>query len=249
MKNRKWLKIILIAFGTLALLAIAAFFYFNKPVPEGKPGADADAFATAMLEAVHHDAWQKTGAIRWTFAGRRSLLWDKERHFTRVRWNENEVFLDIDERVGTAYAEGAEMTGEKAKELLDEAWKIWVNDAFWLNPVSKVFDSGTSRELVDLENGNQGLKITYDSGGDTPGDSYLWEVGPDYVPLNWKMWVSIIPVGGTEASWEKWITLSTGAKISTFHKMAAFDLELTEIKAANTLLALEGTDIFEGKIN
>jgi hypothetical protein len=59
------------------------------------------------------------------------------------------------------------------------------------------------------------------------------------------MWVSIVPIGGLEVSWEGWVTLSTGAKISTRHRWGPVELALTDVAAAPTLDALmPGSDPF-----
>ena len=59
------------------------------------------------------------------------------------------------------------------------------------------------------------------------------------------MWVSILPVGGVRTSWEEWVTLATGAHISTRHRIAFFTLEIGDVAGAAALedLAL-GPDPF-----
>ena len=68
----------------------------------------------------------------------------------------------------------------------------------------KAFDPGTSRALLKLPNGNDGLLVHYNSGGVTPGDTYLWHLDENGLPVAWQMWVGIIPVGGMQFSWEDW---------------------------------------------
>ena len=130
--------------------------------------------------------------------------------------------------------------------LLDPALQIaWVNDAFWLNPLAKLRDEGVSLAVVD-DDGEESLLVSYASGGLTPGDAYLWRVGPDGTPTAWKLWVSILPIGGVETSWEGWVTLDTGARISTRHAgPLGLTLELTDVEGATTLDALvDGPDPF-----
>jgi hypothetical protein len=246
-KTKGWLKWVMVFVG-LVIIGLAILYYTSDtPRPTGIQGAEADALAESMLKAVNDEAWQLTGAVSWTFAGKRDLIWDRKRHYTKVNWAGYEVYVDINTKRGAAFENGAQKEGAEAEELIDKAWKIWVNDAFWLNPVSKVFDPGTSRSLVGLENGKKGLLIEYSSGGATPGDAYLWELDDNNLPVNWKMWVSIIPIGGMDTSWEDWQTLETGVKISTTHVMPVMTLKISNVKTAVDLIELAGEDIFEGK--
>jgi len=72
--------------------------------------------------------------------------------------------------------------------------------------------------------------VTYNSGGSTPGDSYLWHFDDTGKPTHFQMWVSILPIKGLEASWNDWTTTETGAMLPTFHKMLVLGIELENIK-------------------
>lgn len=232
--------------GAAALLLVSAggcFAALSDPLPTpaaGTSAEDADALAREIERAVGAEAWAQTGAVQWTFAGRNEHLWDKERHLARVRWKDTEVLLDLTRRDGQATVKGEPVYGDEAAELFEDAWARWANDSFWLNPLVKLFDEGTSRAIVPLDGGGQGLLLTYSSGGVTPGDSYLWILGEDGRPTAWKMWVSVIPVGGVETSWEGWQQLSTGAWVSTAHKGLGLTLEVTGVQGAATLAELTG---------
>ena len=228
----------------LAGAAAALVLVVDEPLPAGKSGPQAEALARRLLEAVDYAAWQRTGAVRWTFAGR-GHLWDRESHLARVRWDDLEVMVDLDRRAGRAWRGGNPLSPAEAAEQVDTAWGYWVNDAFWLNPVVKLFDPGTVRQLVPQPGGEPGLLVTYTAGGDTPGDSYLWIPGPDGLPRAWKMWVSILPVGGIRTSWEGWTMLATGARVATRHRIFFLTLELADVAGAATLAELEpGPDPF-----
>ena len=206
-----------------------------------------------MMAAVNHPAWERTGAVRWTFRGNRHHLWDRERQLARVRWDDVEVLVDLTTREGLAFRGGREVPEPKASKLVRKAWEAWINDSFWLNPISKLFDDGTVRGLVAVEGGvrppGRGLLVEYTSGGATPGDAYLWLVGPDGLPVRWKMWTSNIPIGGARASWEGWIELATGARVATAHKLAIGRVDLEDVAGAATLEELEpGPDPFAALI-
>lgn len=152
-----------------------------------------------------------------------------------------EVLIDINNRAGYV------LTGDSEtdlKEVCAKAWRYWCNDSFWLNPVSKIFDAGTERRLVDWH-GDDALLVTYTSGGATPGDSYLWLLDENNRPKSWKMWVSIIPIGGLKFSWDEWAILETGAQISTHHYNPLRTIRIHEPVAAFHLSQLANEDIFE----
>lgn len=228
----KWLKRIgIFLLGLIAILAIL-FFVYNESKPVGTKGPEAEALAKKMLAAIDQTAWDSTTYVQWTFKGMHSFLWDKDRHFVKVTWGENEVLLNTKKVDGNAYVKGVEQSGEAANKLIQDAWNYFCNDSFWLNAPAKVYDPGTERSLVTLDDGSQGLMVSYASGGVTPGDSYLWLLDDNGRPKSWKMWVKIIPLGGMEFSWEKWEKLSTGAQIATFHTSSILDLDISNLKGA-----------------
>ena len=241
-KPRRWLRLALLAvlLPVVALgLTVAAL---ADPRPEGTPGPEAEALAHAMMAAIDHDAWEQTRAVRWSFRGNRHHLWDRDRQLARVQWNDVEVLVDLQTTTGRAWKNGKEVEGAKADKLVQKGYEAWVNDSFWLNPVSKAFDDGTERSLVSQDDGTRGLLVEYTSGGVTPGDAYLWLLGDDDLPVGWRMWTSNIPVGGARASWEGWTTLATGVKVSTRHKLAIGTLEIGEPQGAASLAELEPGD-------
>ena len=244
----RWLKrLFLLGFVLILLIVIGLFITIkttSEPRPEGQPGPQADALAEAMMQAIGHENWEQTGAVRWRFRGKNDHLWDRKRHLARVRWDDVEVLINLSTRKGRATRAGTPVPAEELEPLLQKAWAYWANDSFWLNPVSKAFDDGTRRALVDLEDGRKGLLVSYESGGVTPGDAYLWILDENNQPVAWKMWVQIIPVGGLETSWEAWSELKTGVRVSSLHKTPLGDLRLDNIEAATTLAELEPNDPF-----
>lgn len=233
---------IVIAFVMLMFLGL--YLAMRHPMPATTTGPEAEARGRAMMAAVHADAWERTGAVRWTARRGTDHLWDRTRSYDRVRYGEYEVLLDIAHRSGIARRRGVALAGPDRAAAVDRAWKLWANDSFWLNPVVKLFDDGTTRSITTVD-GAPALRVQYASGGVTPGDSYLWILGPDGRPTRWRMWVSILPIPGIEVSWEHWVQLSTGAWVATQHRMGPLPIELTNIAAAETLAALEaGPDPF-----
>jgi hypothetical protein len=215
----------------------------HPPTPT-TPGPDAEALAHQLVAAVDGDAWARTGAIRWTVQGRKHL-WDRQRGLARVEWRKNRVLLDTSTRKGRVWREGAELgDGADKQQLLDKAYALWINDSFWLNPVVKAFDDGTSRSRGHV-GGERALLVSYASGGLTPGDKYLWILGDDARPVAWRVWVKILPVKGVQFSWEGWTRLPTGAWIATSHKALGLDaVHLVDVAAGATLHDIEADDPF-----
>ena len=230
-KLLKWLAIIL---GIILLIGLILFLVFNKKEPQGSKGQAAEALTQKMFAAINKPAWDSTKYVQWTFTGINHYLWDKEQHLVQVKWGDNRVLLNPNEISGKAYVNGVLQEGDKAYKLVRKAWSNFCNDSFWLNAPAKAMDPGTERSIVKLEDGRDGLKIKYSSGGVTPGDAYLWILDDTGRPTSWKMWTQIIPVGGVEFGWNDWKETSTGAMLSTLHK-GLFNLKIENVKTGQSL--------------
>lgn len=243
-----WLRVLkggILALAAILALATIAFLIVNEPVPQGEQGFQTERFASRLMATIDHSAWLSTGAVQWNFDDRQQHLWDRRRNYARVRWVDVEVLIALDRKIGLVYRNGEKLSPEASIPYLNQAYKHWANDSFWLNPISKIMDPGTVRSLVTLDDGKQGLLVTYTSGGVTPGDSYLWLLDENGLPRAWKMWVAIVPIGGLEVSWEGWQKLDTGVMISTQHRLPIGELSLKDVRAARTLPQLvPGNDPF-----
>ena len=234
------------ALAIVALILTGAFVVLDEPRPRGVSPEEGEVLTDAMWSALGGAGWERTGAIRWTFgpSGARHL-WDRERNWARVRWDDVEVQVALDEPSrGVVTRGGRPLSGDEAREIVREGWARWVNDSFWLAAPFKARDRGTTRSVVRLE-GDDALLVEYASGGVTPGDAYLWLLAEDGTPRAWRMWVSVLPLGGLETSWEGWVTLPTGARIATRHALGPFTMEMADVEGAATLAELEpGEDPF-----
>ena len=47
------------------------------------------------------------------------------------------------------------------------------------------------------------------------------------------MWVSIIPIGGLEASWDEWKVMETTTYLPSKHDFLFLELEMGDLKAYN----------------
>jgi len=210
----------------------------SEKLPEGTEGAEAEALTDKMFAAVDKAGWDTTRLVTWDFMGIHSYLWDKETTDLRVTWGSTEVLMNLKEYDGIVTKKGEVLEGEAKRKAIDKAFNFFCNDMFWLNAPVKARDEGTTRKVVDLEDGKKGLLVSYSSGGVTPGDSYLWELDENGLPSSYKMWTKILPVKGLYTTWEEWKTLDTGAKIASKHGNKVFNMEIKNIKSAQTYEAL-----------
>jgi hypothetical protein len=228
----------------LLVLSVTAYFTYRHGEPVARTG-DADALARRMLAAVDADAWTRTGAVRWTFFNGDRHLWDRTRNLDRFERGDITVWIDLSTRRGVARRGAVLLAGVERDRAVTTAWSRWCNDSFWLNPVPKAFDDGVTRRVVSDDGGRDALLLSYASGGVTPGDRYLWILDGNSRPRAWRMWVSVIPVPGIEASWAGWQRLSTGAWVATEHHMGMITMKLRDVAGAASLSALmPGEDPF-----
>ncbi|WP_417443713.1 hypothetical protein [Joostella sp.] len=231
---KKILKFISIALLLLIAVFAVVYFIFNEPVPKGKTGPEAEALADKMLKAVNYTNYKKTRFIEWTFAGKHSYKWDKEKKLVDVKWDNYVVKLNLNNYdKSEVLIDNVKMHTEPRQELIDKAVGYFNNDSFWLVAPFKVKDKGVTRSVVTLENGKKALLVTYTQGGSTPGDSYLWKLNDSGFPESFKMWVSIIPIGGLEATWDEWKIMETTTYLPSSHKFLFLNIEMTNLKAYN----------------
>lgn len=230
--GKKILKGLGILITFLLIGFVIVYLLYNKPLPEGKQGPEAEALAQKMLQAVNQEAWDSTRFVQWTFVGMHDFLWDKERHLVEVRWDDYRVLLNPNSMKGKIYQNGIEQADDAS--ILETAYSHFTNDAFWMNGFVQIRNGNPELRAVDMEDGTQGLLVTYPTGGVTPGDSYLWILDEKGLPKAWQMWVGIIPIGGLEVSWEDWVTLPSGARLARSHDAGIADVALTNVQSFQT---------------
>ena len=235
----KYVKIALKSLLTLTLflgLSLVGLYYsYDQELPQGTQGVEADLLAKKMLDAMNYGAYKELNYITWTFSSRgrgRSYRWYKNQGRCKVLWDSISVDLNIKAlKKSSVQVNGLAYTGELKDDIIRAAEAKFNNDSFWLVAPYKLFDAGVERRLVKHDNGEDALLVTYKSGGTTPGDSYLWLLDDNYRPRAFQMWVSILPIGGIEASWEQWEKTAKGAYLPRLHQLSILDLEITGLKA------------------
>ncbi|UII75741.1 hypothetical protein LV716_15985 [Flagellimonas sp. HMM57] len=228
---KRVLKIVIILILGLVIFLLIK----HEPLPEGSAPLDADKLATKMLNALNYEKYKDTRFLEWSFQnGTNNYKWDKENGIVEVKWDEYTVKLDlVTHASSTAEKTGTKLSNEEKEKITSKALKLFNNDSFWLIAPYKVFDEGTTRSLVTLDDGSKGLLITYSKGGTTPGDSYLWILNENGFPISYKMWVKIIPLGGLEATWDDWQVMESGAFLPKSHQLGPFTLGMGDVRAYN----------------
>lgn len=234
MTPKKILKIIagILIFFTLPSLLFFGFIYLkhNEDLPTGSQPKQADILAQKMLNTLDIEAYNKTNYLEWTFKGRHHYKWNKKENTCQVFWKKYKVLLDLNTPSNsTAYYNKTKVLSSKKDQITAKALHYFNNDSFWLVAPYKVFDKGTTRQLVK-QDGKEALLVTYTKGGSTPGDSYLWFLDENYKPTKFKMWVDILPIGGLEASWTNWKTTESNAHLPTHHKLMFLGLDMGNVK-------------------
>ncbi|MFN3197737.1 MAG: hypothetical protein ACE366_04885 [Bradymonadia bacterium] len=234
----RWLKRIILSLLALALLLVCVAVGYGLIVHEPRPAIqaspEADVLARRVQDALGSDHWGAIGEISWRFGDRRTHRWRRCTDQVWVQWGDAEVRLDLGRGGGEVIAGGA----ADDQSLIDEAHKYFINDAFWLNPVRTFFDDGVSRAVVGLGDDvmaefgaqHEALLVTYGQGGRTPGDAYLWLLDAEHRPVAWKMWVSIIPIGGLPVTWSDWQPVGAGLQIARSHRLPlGLTLEISQV--------------------
>ena len=176
----------------------------------------ADALAHKILNAIKHDAYQKTNYLEWSFGGKRHYKWNKKDHIVDVSWDTIRVNLYPNnmEKSTIFFNEKLQKTADE--KLVKKAEKLFNNDSFWLIAPHKLFESGIVRTFKKVD-GKDALLVKYTTGGTTPGDSYLWILDENNIPESYKMYVPSMNMKGVFATWEDWITTESGTLLPTNH--------------------------------
>jgi hypothetical protein len=227
----KLLKYLFIVFLALAFILGIVFWLSNERLPEGREIPEAEVLANKLLNAVNADGLKNISRISWKYArNNHSYDWNVKANRVLVMWDDYVVDLNLKDLSGNVLKDKKEIDGDEKKAALQNAWKFFVNDSFWLMAPFKIRDGGTIRKVVTLKDGRDALMVTYSSGGVTPGDSYLWMLDDNGRPTSWKIWASILPLGGMEFTWDNWVE-KKGVWFSTTHKgFGPIKIEIEELK-------------------
>jgi hypothetical protein len=217
---KKILKIIGVLLLALVIGVLIFGYSINEKEPIGIESPEADQMVQSIYTNLNKTAWDSTQWVKWSFPRGHHYVWDKQNNRVQVKWDDIEVVLDLNTQKGIVKKAGVLLSDKEAETAYKKAYSMFCNDSFWLTAPFKLTDPNTTRTIVSFPDGRKGLKVTYGNGGVTPGDSYVWFLDEKGIPTSFKMWVSIIPIGGITATWDNWVTLPTGAKLAASHLIA-----------------------------
>ncbi len=233
MKILKYLGAVILILIVIALLSIC---WMSEDVPTGTEGPEADQLAQLVMRNLGQEAFDTTHYIQWEFfRPGQKYVWDKKNDLASIEWDEtNVVFMDLKTQEAICLINGQKQTGSVHDEMKEKAWSNWCNDSFWLIAPFKMFDPGTKRTKVITQDNENAVLITYESGGVTPGDQYLWILDDNNIPKSWKMWTSIIPIKGISTTWSNWKDYN-GVQLASDHTLLGIDLFVEDIKVGQNL--------------
>ena len=150
----------LLAFCSLFLACNTSQKFVYKDVPNtpmlGFNEAASDVKAIQIADEVMKASggrgqWDNVHFIRWTFFGRRTLIWDKFKNRVRIDYigKDQTILLDLNTMQGKVRKDKEVMTNtDSIKKYLQKGKEIWINDAYWLVMPFKLKDSGVTLKYL-----------------------------------------------------------------------------------------------------
>jgi hypothetical protein len=226
----KFIKVLL-GVTLLSLLgAVVYFFTLRASLPtKGDSGEEADSFARMIQSKVQRDAWAQTGAIKWSLWGR-EYVWDLRRGLVRVKKDDITVLFDVGRKREVARRGSKALKGDEAAQVIKEAYEAWLRDRFILEPTQSFFDKGVKRFLLNKGTPNESLFVHYSTqlNPSLTDDSFEWLVNSEGMPRAVRVWSSAHPLlNGVVVTLDRWKTLKTGLKVSTYHEVGPMHIELS----------------------
>ena len=189
-----WIGLCVVLAGLAALPAPGPLADPRAAAPEGDPperSAEVDELVDRVTSGLGgEEAWDATRYLVFEFAGARSHWWDRftGRHRLEGTTQDGEPYVvlqNVHDRgtVGSAWIGGEPAAGERAAELIENAYAAWVNDTYWLISPYKLRDPGVHLEHAGEETidgvAYDKLHLTFGEVGLTPGDQYWMFIHPE----------------------------------------------------------------------
>ncbi|MBL4643601.1 MAG: hypothetical protein JKY44_08430 [Flavobacteriaceae bacterium] len=193
----------------------------------------ADALAYKILKTIKHDAYKKTRYLEWSFRGRRSYKWDKQKNIVELSGIGNKIIIYPDNMIDSKILIKGKEGFEDKSRIINRGLATFNNDSFWLVAPHKLFEPGIIRSIVTIDD-KEALKVKYTTGGTTPGDSYIWILNDDYLPIKYLMNVPSMKMNQVPATWEDWFVTESGTMLPKTHTFSSGrKLSMGDVKAYN----------------
>ncbi len=205
---------------------------------------DGEALARTIEKRVGLEAYSGLSAVSFYFvpAGR-SHFRDLKRGLVEVTFaSGSHQFVVQYDSAGRSivYKNRVKITGAEAERAHAQAVSFHINDYFWFNPFVQFRSPGA--KLGKTESGD--LLVHYESGGVTPGDTYLIRTDESGRPVEWRLWVSVLPLKGLRFSFEDWTDIAPGVSVALMHKSTFKNVEIRDVKAFPAYPDRENKDRF-----
>jgi plasmid maintenance system killer protein len=199
--------------GSLLAAALALPSHVLAQGAAQAPAPTVESVTAHLTQALGGQAaWDSTHYIRFNFLGRREHWWDKWTGRHRLEGDTKEkqhyvVIENVNTKEGTAWLDGKKLEGEKAKEMLDNAYGAWVNDTYWLIMPYKLHDPGVNLayagdETIDGKVYDK-LGLSFGKVGLTPGDHYTVYVNRATGLVDrWAYILQDMPKDGPATAWQ-----------------------------------------------
>ncbi|MBL8858934.1 MAG: hypothetical protein JNL28_10545 [Planctomycetes bacterium] len=184
--------------ATLLLAACSSTPVDHNPPSPGFDAGRSDARAIEIADQVMvamggRRAWDKTRCIQWNFADKRRHLWDKHTGDLRLDDGLRTVLMNLNSGQGRVFEAGEEIVRDtdKKRDMLERAYKLWVNGSYWLIAPYKMKDTGTRltwRREEALPDGRMAdvVRLEFDGVGVTPENAYdLWVARDTHLVERW----------------------------------------------------------------
>ncbi|HQU53902.1 MAG: hypothetical protein H6561_05430 [Lewinellaceae bacterium] len=139
-------------------------------------------------------AWSESRYVAWTFFGRRRLVWDKWGQQVRIHYTDGsmDMSLHIPDTTGMVWKNGVVMSEpDSLDKYLNQAYRIWINDSYWLLMPFKLRDPGVHLSYIGRDTTQNGtsadvLEMEFTAVGVTPQNKYhIWIGGEPKEVLQW----------------------------------------------------------------
>lgn len=233
------------------------------PAAEGFDLAGSDAKAIEIADRVMEkmggwENWNQTRYITWRFFGRRLHVWDKWTGNLRHEDRNRLILMNVHNKKGRVWHDGFEETHvDSVKKYVNQGYRRWINDSYWLVMPYKLKDSGVTL-TYEGEDGTldnrpaHKLTLTFKDVGVTPQNKY--HVWVDKAQMLVTEWAYYSKASDTEprfrSPWTNWtkygkIWLSDGRGSNRTGERKHSDIAVFDTLPASVFESPEKVDMME----